>query len=477
MLLRQTILYLPAQFVGPLAQFVSVILWTYFLSPEELGAFALITAAQELAYTAAVFWFTLYTVRYFDKTASAADKSKFLDTELGVLLGSCVVIAIGMMAMPLFARGIWSFNLACAAIAYSIVRSVATHLADRARTAADVLTYSIFQLLWPVAALGLGLLFAWAYEPTAAMVLWGYVAAQVAVFALAAMRLERGRTLRVSRQMLKSAARYAFPLIIGSVFVWFGNNGIRFVIEHGEGVAAVGLVTVGWGLGLRATTSAAMLVSAAAFPLAVAKTRQTGVKSGQQQLAENGILLLAALAPATAGLWAISKPLIGLIVAEPFRAMTIEVLPWAILAGAFRSLRVHFAQHVFLLHEETMVPLANDVVDGVATMIGGIVGLALGGIVGCVIGAAWGAGIGLIVALARGAFQYDFYFPLGDFLKISTAAAMMVLALQFLPMEARAFSVALAILTGAVVYICVLALLYPGQARSFWDKFRALNRA
>jgi hypothetical protein len=220
-----------------------------------------------------------------------------------------------------------------------------------------------------------------------------------------------------------------------------------------------------------------MLVSAAAFPLAVAKTRQAGVGSGQQQLVENGILLLAALAPATAGLWAISKPLIGLIVSEPFRAMTIEVLPWAILAGAFRSLRVHFAQHVFLLHEETMVPLANDVVDGVATMVGGIVGLALGGIVGCVIGAALGAGIGLVVALARGAFRYGFYFPLVDFLKISTAAAMMVLALQFLPMEARALSVALAIIAGAVVYFCVLALLYPGQARSFWDKFRALNRA
>ena len=75
MLIRQTILYLPAQIVGPLAQFLSVILWTYFLSPDEMGAFALITAAQELAYTAAVFWFTLYTVRYFDKTATAADKN------------------------------------------------------------------------------------------------------------------------------------------------------------------------------------------------------------------------------------------------------------------------------------------------------------------------------------------------------------------------------------------------------------------
>ncbi len=102
MLLRQTILYLPAQIVGPLAQFLSVILWTYFLSPEEMGTFALITAAQELAYTAVVFWFTLYTVRYFDKTSTAADKNTFLDTERGVLLAASFVTALGMLVMPLF---------------------------------------------------------------------------------------------------------------------------------------------------------------------------------------------------------------------------------------------------------------------------------------------------------------------------------------------------------------------------------------
>ena len=77
MLLRQTILYLPAQIVGPLAQFLSVILWTYFLSPQEMGTFALITAAQELAYTAIVFWFTLYTVRYFDKLRPPPTRIRF----------------------------------------------------------------------------------------------------------------------------------------------------------------------------------------------------------------------------------------------------------------------------------------------------------------------------------------------------------------------------------------------------------------
>ena len=162
--------------------------------------------------------------------------------------------------------------------------------------------------------------------------------------------------------MIRAAVRYALPLVIGGIFVWFANNGIRFVIEHSEGTAAVGLMTVGWGLGIRAATSAAMLVTAAAFPLAVSKSREYGVARGQEQLVENGVLLLAALAPATAGLWVISQPLVGVLVAEPFREMTAHVLPWAILAGAFRSLRIHFGQHVFLLREETLIPLATDVV-------------------------------------------------------------------------------------------------------------------
>jgi O-antigen/teichoic acid export membrane protein len=477
MLLRQTILYLPAQLIGPLAQFLSVILWTYFLSPDEMGAFALITAAQELAYTASVFWFTLYTVRYFDKTATAADKTTFLDTERGVLLGAGVVTALGMLAMPLFVTSAWSPNLACAAVAYSILRSTSTHLADRARTSADTVTYSILQVFWPVAGLGLGLLFVEMSSPTAATVLWGYVAAHVVTLALAASRLEIGRVARISRPMIRAASRYALPLVVGGIFVWFANNGIRFVVERSEGTAAVGLITVGWGLGLRAATSAAMLVTAAAFPLAVAQFREHGVARGQQQLIENGILLLVALAPATAGLWAISQPLVGVLVAEPFRAMTAEVLPWAILAGAFRSLRVHFGQHVFLLREETLIPLATDVVDGLATVIGGAIGLAFGGLVGCVIGAACGSALGLAVTMLWGAYRHSFLFPLVDFLKICCASLTMVVALSFLATKPQVLSITVAIVTGAAIYGCMMSALYPDRTRSFWGKIKSLSRA
>jgi O-antigen/teichoic acid export membrane protein len=477
MLLRQTILYLPAQLIGPLAQFLSVILWTYFLSPEELGTFALITAAQELAYTAATFWFTLYTVRYFDKAATAEDKRTFLDTERGVLLASGLCTSLGILAMPLFVGGAWSLNLACAAVAYSVLRSIATHLADRARTTADALSYSILQVLWPVAGLGFGLLFVEIFPRTAATVLWGYAIAQLLAFAFVVSRLEFGRSWTVSRAMINTAARYALPLVIGGIFVWFANNGIRFVIERSEGAAAVGLVTVGWGLGLRAATSAAMLVTAAAFPLAVMRARQDGIARGQQQLIENGVLLLAALAPAAAGLWAISTPLVGLLVAEPFRSMTAQVLPWAILAGALRNLRIHFGQHVFLLHEETLTALATDVVDGVSTMIGGAIGLSYAGLPGCIAGAACGAGVGLAASLIWGAMRHGFIFPIVDFLKISGAALLMVFILSFLPIGPHVVSIVFAIVVGATIYGVTMGALYPDRARSVWGKIRGFSRA
>jgi hypothetical protein len=188
-------------------------------------------------------------------------------------------------------------------------------------------------------------------------------------------------------------------------------------------------------------------------------------------------LLLAALAPAAAGLWAISGPYVDLLVAEPFRAMTIEVLPWAILAGSLRSLRVHFGEHVFLLREETLIPLATDAVDGLATIAGAIVGLALGGLVGCVMGAACGSGVGLFVTLVWGAYRHSFLFPLVDFLKIGGAALAMVVALSFVPVKPHVLSIASAIALGAVIYAFGIGVLYPDRTRSFWQKLRSVSRA
>ena len=478
MLFRQTLLYLPAQVVGPIVQFISIVLWTYFLDPKEMGVLALITAAQEFGYIATLFWFTLFTMRYYDRDAQGEERARFLDTESGVLGLAGIVTALGVMALPLVIDVPWPPSLAAASLAYCLSRTIATHLTDRARTAADTLTYSLMQIVWPVLGLALGVLFVKIFEPTAANVLWGYAAAQAIALAIAAVRIDIGRRpFLISADMIKTAVKYGLPLVIGGLFVWLANNGLRFVIEHQEGAAAVGLVTVGWGLGLRAAAFAAMLVTAAAFPLAVQRSRELGMAEGQAQLVRNGILLLAILAPAAAGLWAISTPLVERMVAGPFRDTTAAVLPWAILAGTARNLRIHFGEQVFLLREETHIPLVNDVVDGVTTILGGAIGLALGGLVGSVQGAAAGAVFSLLITLACAAYWHRFTFPVSHFLRIGTATEAMAGVLQFVPVGPDLVSLGVAVVTGGVIYTAALAAVYPGGTGEVLSKFKSLRRA
>ena len=50
MLLYQTLLYLPAQLLGPAFQLLAAVAWTHFLSPSEYGVLTLVIVTQELVF-------------------------------------------------------------------------------------------------------------------------------------------------------------------------------------------------------------------------------------------------------------------------------------------------------------------------------------------------------------------------------------------------------------------------------------------
>lgn len=464
MLLRQTLLYLPAQFLGPVFQFVSILTWTHFLSPTNLGLVALITAVQELSLATTLNWFTHYTVRYAGGAPSPG--KAFLDTETFVLTISGVITVLIVVAMPSFIDGVWTWGLVAAAILQSVGRLAVAQLSDRARACGDPLSYSILQIGWPVGGFFAALALVMLYEPSAASVLAGYAAAQAISLALVLLRIEIGREpLRFAREVIAKAMAYALPLVIGGVLVWLANNGVRFVVEWRDGAAAVGLVTVGWSIGLRIASVAAMMVTAAGFPLALARARDGGHEAGQAQLARNGLLLLATLAPASAGLWMISDLIVPMFVGEPYRAVTAAILPASILAGAARSFRVHCGEQVFLLHERPVIPLINDAIDAVAALLLGGIGLLWAGLPGLVAGAAIGAVLSLIVTMAWGWALYRFALPLADVVKIALATAAMMAVIALVPARPDIASLTLIVALGALVFASLIAALYPRERR------------
>lgn len=476
MLIRQTLLYLPAQIIGPLVQFASILLWTHYLSPAEMGLFALVLAAQELIYTTALFWYSIYTIRYFDHSADPDVREQFLATEAMAILIATIASIATMGLFPLLFGDDWGWPLLAASAVFIVGRAVGTQLSERARMTADMTSYSILQIVWPVAGLFIAWLLVATYGATATNVIAGYAAGQWLSILFVVGRMAWPQSFSSSKDIVKAALKYSVPLVIGSQFVWMANNGIRFIVEYMDGIAAVGLLTIGWALGLRVANFVALLVTAAGFPLAIRKLREEGIDAGQTQLVRNGLLLLFVMAPAMVGFWLISPALVELLVAEEYRALTTEILPWAILAGAARNLRVHFGEQVFLLREEPKIPLFNDIVDGVATLIGAAIGFLWGGLVPAVIGAALGSVVALVVTAGFGLILHRFVLPFGEIVRIGIATAAMAAAVLALGVNASYLSVALAMLIGALVYAIASALLYPEMSANVTRQLKTLTR-
>ena len=93
-LVRNTLLYLPAQVLGPFVQFAVIIAWTHLLDPAAFGVVTFVIAAQELTALFGIVWWSLYVLR-FRQRYEGADEERFraMDVRM-VLYGSLTQVAV-----------------------------------------------------------------------------------------------------------------------------------------------------------------------------------------------------------------------------------------------------------------------------------------------------------------------------------------------------------------------------------------------
>ncbi len=328
MLIRQTFLYLPAQLIGPALQFIATVIWTHWLPPGEYGTLLFLIASQELVFVICLSWWSSYTLRYIGAFNDEAEHRRYLASEGSVLALTSITQTLLAIAILMTLSVKVTPELVAATILYTLTRSAIAHLSERARAGSRIELYTFAQTAGPA----LGFVLAYAaivfIAPTAENALFGFAIAQT--FALLwlgrAMHLSFGsRTL--DRETLRRALRFGVPLVIAGAVGWVSVNGIRVIINELRGTEAMGLLSVGWSLGQRLSATIAMLVTAAAFPLAVKFLHHGSREDSLRQLANSGALLFALLLPTTVGLLLIAPQLISLAIAKPFQAVTVAVLP------------------------------------------------------------------------------------------------------------------------------------------------------
>lgn len=470
MLIRQTILYLPAQFLAPVAQFLSMMVWTFWLVPEEMATFVLVTSTQELAYMVSRSWFSFYALRFLPEPGEG--RRRFLDTEttLLALLTLPELAAAGLSVHFFDGRGDGLVVFLTIA-AFYVTRGISNHLSERARAQDAIFAYTLLQTAGPVGGLVAGIVVTQFVGATAGHLLLAYAGMQV-VGTLAALPMigMSFRLARIDLAILKAAIANGGPMLAVNGIGWLGENSIRYVVDYVGGAAAFGLMAVGWGIGRRAASVASMLVTAAAFPIAARLINAGNREAALEQLRLNAALLAAVLLPAVIGLELVSGILVDLAVAEPYREVTGAIVGLAALGGLVRAFHTHGSGQMLILDGRYLLIGALGLFEILLTGALAVAGFAIDGLVGVVTGALIATLLLLAVSGTLAVTLSGFRIPVVDLMRIGAATAVMALAVSQVQWPHSALGLVGAASLGGVCYVAALAAVYYRQLPALFDR-------
>lgn len=481
MLLRHTLLYLPAQFVAPLIQFVSIIIWAHILSPTDLGVVTLIMAVQELAFAAFFLWWSHYALRFIAGFRDDEARGRFLGTEvIAIALSTVLQTLILLPVLHFYFAQAMTPALLAVTTAFLVSRSLNNYMAERARSEIRIALYSIMQITGPLLGLLIGLGLIWSGQPGAISIVAGFAIAQAGSMLFAFTMSDVGRRLpKLDRTIFGKAASFGIPVMLAYMLALVAANAPRFVVEHVRGLAAVGEFSVGFGLGLRASAFAVMMVTAGAYPLVVRRMEREGLAAAYEQLAKNITLVAVVVVPVAFGLLAVNTAVVDLMVPEAYRAVTYLVLPCATIGGLLRALRAHTTDQVFLIRSRTGFTTLIAVIDLIFAVGLSYAGLMLYGVPGAAIGPMVSGAVTFTTSLLLARWMLDFQVPWRAFGAIVLAAAVMAGIVAALPSGHGYVGLGLRVAVGGAIYPALLALLLPmarqmlfGMAGKLTDSLR-----
>ncbi|MDD2880612.1 MAG: lipopolysaccharide biosynthesis protein [Rhodoferax sp.] len=465
MLISHTLKYLPAQLLSPAAQLVSMILWTHWLVPSEMGLFTLVSVTQEIAFTVCLGWFSVYALRYLPPDSDVVARQRYLGAENAVV----AVSLIGAMAIAVFTawslhdgRSLWLSSLVIGL--FFATRAVNTHYGERARAQSAFLAYSLLQVAGPLGGLGLGWLAFQYVEASALVLLASYAAAQALGTLLALPMLGmHWRFARPDSQLLRAALSFGGPVLGLGVLGWVAENYIRYLVQWQSGAAALGLMIVGWSLGRRCAAVASMLVATAAFPLAARLLNEGRRDEAVAQLRVNAVLMLAVLVPVTAALQLLGPALVSLAVAAEYRQTTIELLGLSVLAGTLRNLHMHVTDQFMVLERRLKMVAIIDVVEIVACVLASLFGLFFYGLHGAVIGQALGSFLTLGLSMYWAHTRQGFRWPWLETGKVLLATVVMAVVIAWWGVQVSLVGLLMGTAVGMFAYALASTVLFAPQ--------------
>jgi O-antigen/teichoic acid export membrane protein len=462
MLIRQSAAYALARGVPALINFGALALFTRLLGPDEYGRYALVIAIVVLVHGIGFQWIYHGLLRY--RPGFRGDPAVFMATVVACLLGAAAVCA-GVLALSLPWLGEVPAGLAATALL--LVWSTAWFEVNQQLATArlDALGFGLLTGAKAALALALGAALVGAGLGAEGL-LWGLLAALL-LPPLAWWKVWRGALpWRLDRRLARRLLAYGLPLTASFALGLTVTFSDRLLIGWLRGAEEAGLYAVGYDLPSQIMGVILMIVTLAAYPLAVHALERGGEETARVQLRKNLTLLAAVVLPAASGLCVLAVPLADLVLGAEFAPAAARLIPWIAAAGLLFSLKAGYFDHAFMLGQHTAGTLW-------ALLAATAVNLALNlwwiptlGFMGAAYATVAAQGTGLALSALVGRRCFPLPLPLRDLLKIAAADAFMLALLWPLRGATGVGPLSLGVGLGVLGYGAALLVLDPAAIRT-----------
>lgn len=446
---RQVSSYMTANVVSAVFGFISVVLFTRVLSPNEYGIYIIGSGIAAMISTVLFGWIKVSIVRIASEEGASDIRMTVLFSFLALILLIPVLASIAIKFFPTT----FDYPMSAIALAYSI--GFFEFYLELFRSNQKTTAYMWSTIIRAALALASSCVLVIVFDLGGDGLILSVALSYVLTSALYSAYIWRHPLQPFDGTILKEMLRFGLPMTVsGAVFMLHAMLD-RLVIGAYLGEHAAGIYGASADLVRQVILFPGVAVGSAIIPIAIRLMTQGNKEAATRHMLHSMELLLGVLMPAVVGMALVAGKLSGLVLGGEFHEAAANLIPIIAFAWLFRSISYQFIHVSFQLHKKPLLMIAQ----GVVTLASNIVAMSILIPRYQLLGAAYSLllseVIGTLVGYALSRKAYRLPFDLVSTAKVCLATAIMALPTYLVDRSfpgSGILDLALPVATGAIVY-------------------------
>jgi O-antigen/teichoic acid export membrane protein len=458
--------YLPANIVQGVVGFLTIVLFTRLLSPEDYGRYALAFSVMTMAHVAAFSWLEAAMARFWAaETPGPGMAGHFASLYRSAFgLGALFLIIAGTALWIVPADPLFKIALA-AGLAGAPGRCILKLGQERFRASGEVAKSAMLDIAVTIGGLLIGVGFALnGWGGAAPLIGIGLAPLAALPFVLPGeLRQARGAPFEPAR--VRKYAVYGYPIAVSLALTVILSSTDRFLLAAFLDEAAVGAYHAGYSIANRTLDVLFLWLGSAGQPALVMALERGGADRLQVAAREQLSTFLLVGLPAAAGVALVATPLAQVLIGEDLRFAAASITPWIALSALLFGLTAYYFGQAFTLGRKTKHLLVAMAIPAGANIILNLILVPRFGVMGAAWATATSFGLGLLATMLIGRRVLPLPIPWDSLIRCLVATGFMALAVSALPSIGGFLELMLDASVGGLVYAAAALTLNAAGVR------------